>query len=153
MTREEFMKHAKSEIEEVFGNKRNRLMNLIQQAYAEGRRNAEADLTDKHSFKNVMKCWLRYKIENGCGDELLNYTSVKRWEEHYIIEHIEKEVLEWAEKNPEPKEEKLKKTKWIDWLESQGLVVKFWDNNNPRGYSEEFTDKLFEEVPEKFLEN
>lgn len=152
MTREEFMKHAKSEIEEVFGNKRNRLMNLIQQAYAEGRRNAECNLTYEHSFRNVMTQWLRYKYDNGDKNDILHHTPVKLWNSE-LIEGIEEEVLEWADKHPEPKEEKPKKTRWIDWLESQGLIVKFWDDNILGGYSAELTDKLTEEVPEKFLEN
>lgn len=43
MTREEFMDHARFEIAEVFSGKGNRLMNLIEQAWAEGKKNAEAD--------------------------------------------------------------------------------------------------------------
>ena len=44
MTREEFMAHAKSEIELALGGTKNRLMNLVQQAWAEGKRNSETEL-------------------------------------------------------------------------------------------------------------
>lgn len=41
MTREEFMKHAEEEIDQAFRGQRNRMMNLVEQAWAEGKRNAE----------------------------------------------------------------------------------------------------------------
>ena len=41
MTREEFMKHAEKEVEQAFRGQRNRMMNLVEQAWAEGKRNAE----------------------------------------------------------------------------------------------------------------
>lgn len=41
MTREEFMKHAEAEIEQTFRSYKNRMMNLVEQAWAEGKRNAE----------------------------------------------------------------------------------------------------------------
>lgn len=44
MTRDEFLKHAELEINEMFNGKRNRMMNLVNQAWAEGKRNAEVDL-------------------------------------------------------------------------------------------------------------
>lgn len=43
MTRDEFMKHAESEIDQVFRSHKNRMMNLVEQAWAEGKRNAEID--------------------------------------------------------------------------------------------------------------
>lgn len=43
MTREEFMAHAREEIDRAFSNQRNRMMNLVGQAWAEGKRNAEID--------------------------------------------------------------------------------------------------------------
>ena len=47
MTRDEFMTRAKAEIDEVFGRQKNRMMNLVEQAWAEGKRNAELDeITD-----------------------------------------------------------------------------------------------------------
>lgn len=44
MTRDEFMKHAQQEIEQAFHGQRNRMMNLVEQAWAEGKRNAEIDV-------------------------------------------------------------------------------------------------------------
>ena len=44
MTRDEFMKHAEQEIEQAFRGQRNRMMNLVEQAWAEGKRNAEIDV-------------------------------------------------------------------------------------------------------------
>ena len=43
MKREEFMKIAEREIESAFRGQRNRMMNLVEQAWAEGKRNAEID--------------------------------------------------------------------------------------------------------------
>lgn len=43
MTREEFMKHAESEIDDIFRSQRNRIMNLVMQGWAEGKKNAEID--------------------------------------------------------------------------------------------------------------
>lgn len=43
MTREEFMKHAEEEIDLAFSGRRNRLKNLVEQAWAEGKRNAETE--------------------------------------------------------------------------------------------------------------
>ena len=43
MTREEFMKYAEREIDNAFRGQRNRMMNLVEQAWAEGKRNAEID--------------------------------------------------------------------------------------------------------------
>ena len=44
MTREEFMKHAEQEIDIAFRGQKNRMMNLVEQAWAEGKRNAEVDV-------------------------------------------------------------------------------------------------------------
>ena len=43
MKREDFMKYAEREIENAFRGQRNRMMNLVEQAWAEGKRNAEID--------------------------------------------------------------------------------------------------------------
>lgn len=43
MKREEFMKYAEREIDNTFRGQRNRMMNLVEQAWAEGKRNAEID--------------------------------------------------------------------------------------------------------------
>jgi len=43
VTREEFIKHAENEIDDIFRSQRNRIMNLVMQGWAEGKRNAEID--------------------------------------------------------------------------------------------------------------
>lgn len=43
MTRDEFMKHAAEEIDAAFRGQKNRMMNLVEQAWAEGKRNAETE--------------------------------------------------------------------------------------------------------------
>ena len=43
MTREEFMKEAEREINDCWSRQRNRLIGLVQRAWAEGKRNAEID--------------------------------------------------------------------------------------------------------------
>ena len=43
MTREDFMKYAEKEIDDIFRSQRNRIMNLVMQGLAEGKRNAEID--------------------------------------------------------------------------------------------------------------
>lgn len=43
MTRDEFLEHAGREVDSAFGNRKNRMMNLVEQAWAEGKRNAEVD--------------------------------------------------------------------------------------------------------------
>lgn len=43
MTRDEMMKYAREQVDEAFSGKRNRMMNLVEQAWAEGKRNAETE--------------------------------------------------------------------------------------------------------------
>ena len=43
MNRDEFMKYAEREIDNAFRGQKNRMMNLVEQAWAEGKRNAEID--------------------------------------------------------------------------------------------------------------
>ena len=43
MTRAEFMDYAEREIEAIIIQQKNRLMNLVARAWAEGKRNAEID--------------------------------------------------------------------------------------------------------------
>ena len=47
MTRDEFLKHAEAEIEAAFKPAKGRLMNLVQQAWAEGKKNAESAYIDE----------------------------------------------------------------------------------------------------------
>lgn len=56
MTRDEFMNHARDEIEKAFLGQRNRMMNLIEQAWAEGKKNAEVSGIEdivKEAFENI----------------------------------------------------------------------------------------------------
>ena len=57
MTRDEFMKHAEQEIEQAFRGQRNRMMNLVEQAWEEGKRNAEIDVFTAagNELMNVIK--------------------------------------------------------------------------------------------------
>lgn len=57
MTRDEFMKHAEQEIEQAFRGQRNRMMNLVEQAWAEGKRNAEVEVFTEagNELLNVIK--------------------------------------------------------------------------------------------------
>lgn len=43
MTRDDFMQYAEEEVHTVFSHRENALMNLIRQAWAEGKRNAEIE--------------------------------------------------------------------------------------------------------------
>lgn len=43
MDREEFMQWAENEIDQVLAKSKNRLMNIVMRAWAEGKRNAEAE--------------------------------------------------------------------------------------------------------------
>lgn len=43
MKQEEFMKYAECEIDNVLNWQRNRLLNIVERAWAEGKRNAEMD--------------------------------------------------------------------------------------------------------------
>ncbi len=43
MTRDEFMKEAEQEINNCFITQRNRMMNVVERAWAEGKKNAEMD--------------------------------------------------------------------------------------------------------------
>lgn len=47
MTRDEFLAHAEQEIEQAFKPSKGRLMNLVQQAWAEGKKNAEYDRVEE----------------------------------------------------------------------------------------------------------
>lgn len=47
MTFEEFMYHAHHEIDDAFKNQRIRMMNLVEQAWTEGKKNAEAEVIEQ----------------------------------------------------------------------------------------------------------
>ena len=66
MKREEFMKYAEREIDNAFRGQKNRMMNLVEQAWAEGKRNAEID-----GVANIVTGVLERMSENG-SDALPN---------------------------------------------------------------------------------
>ena len=43
MTREEFMAYAESEVDEIVGRQKNRIMNVVSRAWAEGKKAAEIE--------------------------------------------------------------------------------------------------------------
>lgn len=43
MTREEFMAYAESEVDEIVGRQKNRIMNVVSRALAEGKKAAEIE--------------------------------------------------------------------------------------------------------------
>ena len=43
MTREEFMAYAEAEVDEIVGRQKNRIMNVVNRAWAEGKKAAEID--------------------------------------------------------------------------------------------------------------
>ena len=47
MTREEFMEYAEKEIDSVLKTHKNRIMNVVMQAWAEGKKNAETAYLDE----------------------------------------------------------------------------------------------------------
>ena len=61
MTRDEFMEEAQKEIDQVLLTHKNRLMNLVMKAWAEGKKNAEMDRVD--SFCNDIFDSLKKKLE------------------------------------------------------------------------------------------
>jgi hypothetical protein len=64
MTREEFMKHAEQEIEKAFSGQKNRMMNLVEQAWAEGKRNAEVAVFEESGDKlvNIVEQAIKLKL-------------------------------------------------------------------------------------------
>lgn len=57
MTRDEFMQHAEQEIAQALNGQKNRIMNLVEQAWAEGKRNAELEGVEQigNELVNVVK--------------------------------------------------------------------------------------------------
>lgn len=57
MTRDEFMQHAEHEIAQALQGQKNRIMNLVEQAWAEGKRSAETVAVDEvgKELVNVVK--------------------------------------------------------------------------------------------------
>ena len=49
MTRDEFMNYAREEVDRAFQGQKNRMMNLVAQAWAEGKKNAEAAVIEERA--------------------------------------------------------------------------------------------------------
>ena len=62
MTRDEFMRLAKDEVDIVVGHYRNRLMNLIERAWAEGKKAAEIE-----GISEIVKAALEQRKEADNG--------------------------------------------------------------------------------------
>ena len=84
MKREEFMKYAEREIDNAFRGQRNRMMNLVEQAWAEGKRNAEIDgvtnivkgVFDKLSEENKEENITHYHCNcTHCGKDWWTYDA------------------------------------------------------------------------------
>lgn len=65
MTREEFIRRAQGEVNEAMNSFRNRMWNLIEQAWAEGKRNAETEAVTK-----IVESAIKIAIAKLEGDEL-----------------------------------------------------------------------------------
>lgn len=75
MTRDEFMQHAEDEIAQALRGQKNRIMNLVEQAWAEGKRNAEIGAVDEvgKELVNVVKEALHFPTVI-TGDKALDTT-------------------------------------------------------------------------------
>lgn len=67
MTREEFIRRAQGEVNEATNSYRNRMWNLIEQAWAEGKRNAETEAVTKIVESAIRDAITR--LEEVSGDE------------------------------------------------------------------------------------
>lgn len=74
MTREEFMKDARLSAHKILEGKENGIMNIVQQAWAEGKRNAEAE-TQKDAIEQALA--LHYGIPQNDEDCVLLYNGRK----------------------------------------------------------------------------
>lgn len=63
MTREEFIRRAQGEVNEATNAYRNRMWNLIEQAWAEGKRNAETEAVTKIVESAVRDAIARLELE------------------------------------------------------------------------------------------
>ena len=90
MTRDEFMKHARDEIERAFLGQRNRMMNLVEQAWAEGKKNAEVS-----GIEDIVKEAIEKIYDKPETKEWLPRTiSVETPDIHF--EHM----LDWRQSDP-----------------------------------------------------
>lgn len=65
MTRDEFMREARKTAGKILESKENGIMNLVQQAWAEGKRNAEIDVISRLIDEAIIKHarWCAYWVE------------------------------------------------------------------------------------------
>ena len=75
MKREDFMKYAEREIENAFRGQRNRMMNLVEQAWAEGKKNAEINGV-KSIVESVIEEMGLKKVENAVDPDIVYSDSV-----------------------------------------------------------------------------
>lgn len=83
MTREEFMSHARAEVGKAFEGTRNRIMNLVEQAWAEGKRNAETEqitsiigeALDRLNEKPKTGRWEKFMIDSRGYSDVFRCTS------------------------------------------------------------------------------
>lgn len=90
MTRDEFMKHARDEIERAFLGQHNRMMNLVEQAWAEGKKNAEVS-----GIEDIVKEAIDKIYQQTGTQELLPHNiSITTPDIHF--EHM----LDWTQSDP-----------------------------------------------------
>ena len=90
MTREEFLKHAEEEIDQAFKPAKGRLMNLVQQAWAEGKKNTEVS-----GIEDIVKEAIEKIYDKPETKELLPHTiPITTPDIHF--EHM----LDWRQSDP-----------------------------------------------------
>ena len=67
MTREDFMEYARREVDNAFRGQKNRMMNLVEQAWSEGKRNAETDHMDEIAADILEQ--VKRKLGSNCSEE------------------------------------------------------------------------------------
>lgn len=72
MTREEFMKDARLSAHKILESKENGIMNLVQQAWAEGKRNAEVETLKQAVAEAFTKGTVDRSCEVGYEDNIPN---------------------------------------------------------------------------------
>lgn len=96
MTREEFMEIAENEIDQIMVTYKNRMMNLVQRAWAEGKRHAETE---------ELESVVREVLDNVYGKK--NETHQHDVEEKEAPPHLDKDgCVYW--------DQLIKKEDWID---------------------------------------
>lgn len=91
MTRDEFMEEAQKEIDQVLLTHKNRLMNLVMKAWAEGKKNAEVSSIEDIVKEAMEKICNKPEIKDWC---LPRDISVETPDIHF--EHL----IDWRQSNP-----------------------------------------------------